>query len=138
MSAVSVPDVSSRSRASTHCSIDTPHMTSRSEGKLAAAGTRTNRRALPSPGPPTTTDRKSTRLNSSHVSISYAVFCLKKKKTNLRYCLLIKCKSMSSTSNLLYTYFIYFNIIYYVIVKNYPSSLHKIKETNTQCQTTSN
>src|SRR5207249_6366732 len=27
------------------------------------------------------TDRKSTRLNSSHVSISYAVFCLKKKKT---------------------------------------------------------
>src|SRR5699024_11700735 len=26
-------------------------------------------------------DRKSTRLNSSHVSISYAVFCLKKKKT---------------------------------------------------------
>src|SRR5207249_10225181 len=28
----------------------------------------------------TTGDRKSTRLNSSHVSISYAVFCLKKKK----------------------------------------------------------
>src|SRR5690349_23455457 len=27
-------------------------------------------------------DRKSTRLNSSHVEISYAVFCLKKKKTN--------------------------------------------------------
>src|SRR5690606_36781570 len=27
-----------------------------------------------------TTDRKSTRLNSSHVKISYAVFCLKKKK----------------------------------------------------------
>src|SRR5207249_7564583 len=33
-------------------------------------GTRTHRQ----------TDRKSTRLNSSHVSISYAVFCLKKKK----------------------------------------------------------
>src|SRR5437868_11814620 len=28
-------------------------------------------------------DRKSTRLNSSHVSISYAVFCLKKKKKKL-------------------------------------------------------
>src|SRR5690554_7482436 len=28
-------------------------------------------------------DRKSTRLNSSHVRISYAVFCLKKKITNL-------------------------------------------------------
>src|SRR5690606_40839700 len=27
-------------------------------------------------------DRKSTRLNSSHVKISYAVFCLKKKKKN--------------------------------------------------------
>src|SRR5689334_24352782 len=27
-------------------------------------------------------DRKSTRLNSSHSSISYAVFCLKKKKTH--------------------------------------------------------
>src|SRR2546430_8186335 len=29
-------------------------------------------------------DRKSTRLNSSHSQISYAVFCLKKKKTNPR------------------------------------------------------
>src|SRR5437660_6192422 len=28
-------------------------------------------------------DRKSTRLNSSHVAISYAVFCLKKKKTQI-------------------------------------------------------
>src|SRR5690348_18113840 len=33
--------------------------------------------ALVDPGKP---DRKSTRLNSSHPSISYAVFCLKKKK----------------------------------------------------------
>src|SRR5699024_11280938 len=31
------------------------------------------------------TDRKSTRLNSSHVSISYAVFCLKKKKHTTYY-----------------------------------------------------
>src|SRR3712207_7566540 len=30
-------------------------------------------------------DRKSTRLNSSHANISYAVFCLKKKKKNT-YC----------------------------------------------------
>src|SRR5437899_4885969 len=29
-----------------------------------------------------TVDRKSTRLNSSHLGISYAVFCLKKKKKN--------------------------------------------------------
>src|SRR3712207_7515861 len=31
----------------------------------------------------TLADRKSTRLNSSHANISYAVFCLKKKKNNL-------------------------------------------------------
>src|SRR5689334_23968850 len=30
-------------------------------------------------------DRKSTRLNSSHSSISYAVFCLKKKKKNYKH-----------------------------------------------------
>src|SRR3712207_7678729 len=32
--------------------------------------------------PPCLKDRKSTRLNSSHANISYAVFCLKKKKLN--------------------------------------------------------
>src|SRR3712207_7314285 len=32
-------------------------------------------------------DRKSTRLNSSHANISYAVFCLKKKKNKITYCL---------------------------------------------------
>src|SRR5256885_15774634 len=32
---------------------------------------------------PASLDRKSTRLNSSHLVISYAVFCLKKKKKNL-------------------------------------------------------
>src|SRR5256885_4028910 len=31
------------------------------------------------------TDRKSTRLNSSHLVISYAVFCLKKKKKQILY-----------------------------------------------------
>src|SRR5690349_25038384 len=36
-------------------------------------------RPLPAGG-----DRKSTRLNSSHVEISYAVFCLKKKKNKIR------------------------------------------------------
>src|SRR5437867_9505108 len=34
----------------------------------------------PSPNPLIGLDRKSTRLNSSHRTISYAVFCLKKKK----------------------------------------------------------
>src|SRR3712207_6963199 len=37
---------------------------------------------------PIDTDRKSTRLNSSHANISYAVFCLKKKKLNAIWSLL--------------------------------------------------
>src|SRR5437868_13662953 len=49
------------------CGLDSIHMSSRRKpGPI--------RRGLWVP------DRKSTRLNSSHVSISYAVFCLKKKK----------------------------------------------------------
>src|SRR3712207_7651582 len=41
---------------------------------------RMRERFRPAPEPPL--DRKSTRLNSSHANISYAVFCLKKKKHN--------------------------------------------------------
>src|SRR3712207_8932268 len=37
-------------------------------------------RLLPRQGRMVASDRKSTRLNSSHANISYAVFCLKKKK----------------------------------------------------------
>src|SRR3712207_8994743 len=37
---------------------------------------------LPALRPQRARDRKSTRLNSSHANISYAVFCLKKKKTH--------------------------------------------------------
>src|SRR3712207_8371972 len=48
------------------------------------------------------TDRKSTRLNSSHANISYAVFCLKKKKYTLSfttsscYCCHLCCPRLSS------------------------------------------
>src|SRR5256885_8750852 len=45
------------------------------EGRTIADGVFTT-----SHGTPRTIDRKSTRLNSSHLVISYAVFCLKKKK----------------------------------------------------------
>src|SRR5215208_7295916 len=45
----------------------------------ADAGEPVDQRALP--GRRRGEDRKSTRLNSSHVAISYAVFCLKKKNT---------------------------------------------------------
>src|SRR5438067_13028884 len=56
----------------------------RSEGELsgkhlAVDSTRLEVRTHP-PLQISNLDRKSTRLNSSHVSISYAVFCLKKKK----------------------------------------------------------
>src|SRR6202051_5265206 len=46
-------------------------MLSRRDGAAAAAGPPASRGK----------DRKSTRLNSSHMSISYAVFCLNKKRT---------------------------------------------------------
>src|SRR3712207_8830410 len=47
---------------------------------------RAERPGVPRPSPAhirrSAPDRKSTRLNSSHANISYAVFCLKKKKKN--------------------------------------------------------
>src|SRR3712207_7417454 len=66
----------------------------RSEGQVAALAALARlddaliaRRMLPQDGletlrgPATRADRKSTRLNSSHANISYAVFCLKKKRS---------------------------------------------------------
>src|SRR3712207_8175399 len=48
----------------------------------AASPTRRSRRDQRPEGPPhSPLDRKSTRLNSSHANISYAVFCLKKNRT---------------------------------------------------------
>src|SRR3712207_6869201 len=44
---------------------------------------------LGGPAGPLPQDRKSTRLNSSHANISYAVFCLKKKKKLTQYTLFI-------------------------------------------------
>src|SRR2546426_8856827 len=43
-------------------------------------GSRSEQSASFAASPSSSTDRKSTRLNSSHLVISYAVFCLKKKK----------------------------------------------------------
>src|SRR5690606_41803631 len=49
--------------------------------RSSARSSHRGRRSVPCPGAdlPSPGDRKSTRLNSSHVKISYAVFCLKKK-----------------------------------------------------------
>src|SRR2546422_8022913 len=53
----------------------------RSEGRLRSTP---YTRTATAQGATQSTDRKSTRLNSSHGYISYAVFCLKKKKTERR------------------------------------------------------
>src|SRR2546428_8179940 len=47
---------------------------------------------------PLALDRKSTRLNSSHDQISYAVFCLKKKKISRSYLNIVSCQVKSSYS----------------------------------------
>src|SRR2546430_7372008 len=70
------------------CSSDLPSATlTTGVGRLVAGllaigrrGAGGRRGRLPQPG----ADRKSTRLNSSHSQISYAVFCLKKKKKRQR------------------------------------------------------
>src|SRR2546426_6205447 len=71
-----------------------PRTESDSRGKVIAEGPRIDRRACGGVDSRRRSpfsryvqpngDRKSTRLNSSHLVISYAVFCLKKKKK--RYC----------------------------------------------------
>src|SRR5437667_6782323 len=42
-------------------------------------------------------DRKSTRLNSSHITISYAVFCLKKKKK--KRAMVVQCAQVANTAH---------------------------------------
>src|SRR3712207_7951640 len=56
-------------------------------------------------------DRKSTRLNSSHANISYAVFCLKKKKTNIRTTIV----KYTTITSILYINFyqVSYNVAYY-------------------------
>src|SRR5256885_3684929 len=64
------------------------HQTRRATGgqeycdRSEISGLRENRERICFPGGMVFADRKSTRLNSSHLVISYAVFCLKKKIEN--------------------------------------------------------
>src|SRR5690348_17679129 len=55
---------------------------------------------IPDSGDDELTDRKSTRLNSSHPSISYAVFCLKKKKKTTTLTTIIRYPSCHPDSHL--------------------------------------
>src|SRR5438552_13997945 len=56
-----------------------------SDNRLVAALCRPDEQLGSPPASLASADRKSTRLNSSHQIISYAVFCLKKKKTQSDY-----------------------------------------------------
>src|SRR5256885_5816722 len=65
------------------CSASSPrdrHVPHRQISRAAAEGRRVQRRRRRDFHQGPARDRKSTRLNSSHLVISYAVFCLKKKK----------------------------------------------------------
>src|SRR5439155_21432343 len=77
------PDVQARQIPEPRPSIRTP-----GRQRLAIGGeqepTRCIRQDRPELAARRIPDRKSTRLNSSHVAISYAVFCLKKKKDQTR------------------------------------------------------
>src|SRR5438132_4429917 len=55
-------------------------------------------RAVERDGTVTWRDRKSTRLNSSHTVISYAVFCLKKKKNGIHRTTPGRCRVRTSMS----------------------------------------
>src|SRR5690606_40468233 len=70
------PHPSGRGAGPQPSGVSVAHHLARAGGAVCAGG-------LAAPGPAaaavTRADRKSTRLNSSHVKISYAVFCLKKK-----------------------------------------------------------
>src|SRR5690349_22659782 len=77
----------SRGRASTWSSRLGQPKARRPAGTRSAAGRSTTR------------DRKSTRLNSSHVEISYAVFCLKKKKKKKKIITIIKKKNKNKKKN---------------------------------------
>src|SRR5436309_10749167 len=72
-----------------HARVNTAHA-ARNEPATVGTATQWARRPMRSPrrmltsAPASGRDRKSTRLNSSHVKISYAVFCLKKKNIFLQ------------------------------------------------------
>src|SRR5437868_9820647 len=68
-------------------------------------------------------DRKSTRLNSSHVSISYAVFCLKKKKhTSMPITHVIHLQKVTTKYSLL-TLFIKLDVFFLLLMNIMTNSL---------------
>src|SRR3712207_7085370 len=71
------------SRSGTRASVVTRNTASAAAPPHAASLRRSRCRLFRNDGHASSEDRKSTRLNSSHANISYAVFCLKKKKIHI-------------------------------------------------------
>src|SRR5215208_1602363 len=86
-----------------------------------------------SPAPPARLDRKSTRLNSSHVAISYAVFCLKKKRRN-QACSQRAGKKVSPFDKLLFLIFILFNKllipVFARLLSNWSTGTNRLRVTS--------
>src|SRR5690606_40679526 len=84
---ISVPVSGTSSPASTPSTVDLPEPLGPSSASVPPGGTARSTSSVKPPRRSRTSaarpDRKSTRLNSSHVKKSYAVFCLKKKKNIL-------------------------------------------------------
>src|SRR3712207_8220481 len=73
------------------------HRGDRELRRLRREAARLRHRPLRRRGPEDDGDRKSTRLNSSHANISYAVFCLKKKtNTHIEVYINIKCTYLNA------------------------------------------
>src|SRR5437899_7980020 len=75
-------------RVKSQCQINFRQVAEMIQRPLEATISRRSPRASPSTPKVPREDRKSTRLNSSHLGISYAVFCLKKKKKQILLILL--------------------------------------------------
>src|SRR5262245_65006320 len=84
--------------------ISRPPLFARTPSPVTKLAPRTRSRGAPSMrrrGPLAfAADRKSTRLNSSHLGISYAVFCLKKKKNNQT---LLRQRSVTKNQDIMHT-----------------------------------
>src|SRR5690348_17428828 len=75
--------ISLRRWAAAHGDASSAGVGARGAGRTRLGGLAGHVERIPAASPTVSTDRKSTRLNSSHPSISYAVFCLKKKKIKI-------------------------------------------------------
>src|SRR3712207_7181339 len=72
-------------------------------------------------------DRKSTRLNSSHANISYAVFCLKKKKKNIKS---YHPLSMYRTLFHIFTHLLNLNMSIISLLLHYSLNFHSLHDSS--------